>query len=423
MKMSPAAEDVLEPERDGAKGTETLRSVESVPGFKVAVVEAKIRDWEKPRNDLALIVADAPVSAAGIFTQNQVAAAPVKIDRKHLKESGGVVRAVMVNAGVANACTGREGRQNALKLIQRLAAKLKAPANQVLAASTGIIGRQLPLNSMAKGLDQALTGLGQAKPGAFARAIMTTDLRPKEAGATLNDDDGAVIAGACKGSGMIAPNMATMLAFILTNAAVSPKALKAALTETAVATFNRVSVDGDTSTNDTLLILASGVTDAPVIEKPSGKRFDRFLAGLYKVSLSLSRQIAGDGEGATKLVEIRVIGARKNKDAAAAARSIAESPLVKTAMFGNDPNWGRVIAALGRSAAKVLEEKVSLSLCGRRMFERGAPVKFDQAELSKLMKSKEVKLEVDLGLGQAEAMMLTCDFSYDYIKINADYTT
>ncbi len=402
---------------------DTLRAVENVPGFKIAAVEAKIRDWDKPRNDLALIVADAPVSAAGVFTRNQVSAAPVKIDKKHLKESGGVARAVMVNAGVANACTGREGRQNALKLIQRLATKLKAPADQILIASTGVIGRQLPMENMAQGVDKAVEALGRGKPGEFAKAIMTTDIRPKEASLILDEKEGVVIAGACKGSGMIAPNMATMLAFVLTNAAVSPKALKAALSEAAAATFNMVSVDGDTSTNDTLIVMASGVTDSPAIDKPSGKRFDKFLAGLYEVSMSLARQIAADGEGATKLVRVRVTGARKHKDAVAAARTIAESPLVKTAMFGNDPNWGRVIGALGRSAAKVDEEKVSMSLCGKRMFERGAPVKFDKAELSGLMKAKEVELDVDLGLGQDEALMLTCDFSYDYVKINADYTT
>ena len=397
--------------------------MENVPGFKIATIRAQIRDWEKPRDDLALIVADAPASTAGVFTQNQVAAAPVKIDRKHLKTSGGVARAVLVNAGVANACTGREGKQNALKCIRRVACGIKAPIEQVLVASTGVIGRQLPMERMDTGIDQALGGLGRAKPGSFAKAIMTTDLRPKEASLLLDTEDGVVISGACKGSGMIAPNMATMLAFILTNAAVSPKALKAVLTEVTGATFNMVTVDGDTSTNDSLFIMASGVTDGSAIDKPSGKRFDKFLAGVYEVAMSLSRQIAIDGEGATKLVKIRVVNAKKHKDAVAAAKTIAESPLVKTAMFGNDPNWGRIIMALGRSPAKVDESKVSMTLCGRRMFSKGAPVPFDASELSAAMKAKEVELEVDLGLGKAEAMMLTCDFSYDYVKINADYTT
>ncbi len=400
-----------------------LRALENIPGFKVATVQADIRNWDKPRHDLALIVADAPASAAGMFTQNQVAAAPVKIDKKHLKASDGIARAILVNAGVANACTGREGKRIATKNVEQIADKLKCPPEQVLVASTGVIGRQLPTEKMATGINQAFTSLGKAKPGAFAKAIMTTDIKPKEASLMLDADDGIVLSGACKGSGMIAPNMATMLAFILTNAAVSPKALRAALKETADATFNMVSIDGDTSTNDSLFIMASGMTDAPAIDKPSGKRYDKFLAGLYEISMSLSRQIAADGEGATKLVKVRVVNAKRHKDAVAAARTIAESPLVKTAMFGNDPNWGRIMMALGRSAAHVEEDKVSVSLCGRRMFSQGAPVLFDAAELSGLMKAKEIELEVDLGLGKGEALMLTCDFSYEYVKINADYTT
>ncbi|MCD8352083.1 MAG: bifunctional glutamate N-acetyltransferase/amino-acid acetyltransferase ArgJ [Planctomycetaceae bacterium] len=402
---------------------DTLRALENIPGFKVATVKADIRNWEKPRRDLAIIVADAPATAAGMFTQNQVAAAPVKIDKKHLKASDGIARAILVNAGIANACTGREGKRIATKNVEQIADKLKCPPEQVLVASTGVIGRQLPTEKMANGINQAFKDLGKAKPGDFAKAIMTTDIKPKEASLVLDTEDGIFISGACKGSGMIAPNMATMLAFILTNAAVSPKALRAALKETADATFNMVSVDGDTSTNDSLFIMASGMTDAPAIDKPSGKRYDKFLAGLYEISMSLSRQIAADGEGATKLVKVRVVNAKKHKDAVAAARTIAESPLVKTAMFGNDPNWGRIMMALGRSAATVEEDKVSVSLCGRRMFSQGAPVLFDAAELSGLMKAKEIELEVDLGLGKGEALMMTCDFSYEYVKINADYTT
>ncbi len=402
---------------------DTLRALEHVPGFKIATVPAAIRDWEKPRHDLALIAADAPAACAGVFTRNQVAAPPVKLDKKHLKASGGIARAILTNAGVANACTGREGKNNAHQCARLLAQKLKAPENHILVASTGVIGRQLPMEKMEKGIAAAAAALGKAKAGAFANAIMTTDLRPKEASLVLDPDDGTVLSGACKGSGMIAPNMATMLAYVLTNAAVSPKALRTALAEAAGATFNMVSVDGDTSTNDSLFVMASGVTDSAAIDKPSGKRFDKFLAGLYEVCMSLSRQIAADGEGATKLVKIRVTSAKKHRDAVEAARTIAESPLVKTAMFGNDPNWGRVMMALGRSAAKVDEAKTSVSLCGRKMFEKGAPVPFNAAEISSLMKAKEVDLEVDLGLGKAEALMLTCDFSYDYVKINADYTT
>ncbi len=396
-------------------------SIENVPGFSVAVVKANIRDWAKPRTDLALLIADKPASVAGVFTQNQVAAAPVKIDRKNLKSSGGLARAVLVNAGVANACTGREGKKNAHATIRQIAGNLGAPEDQVLIASTGVIGRQLPMDRMEAGIEKALAGAGKAKAGDFAKAIMTTDLRPKQASARLEGD--IVIAGACKGSGMIAPNMATMLGFLATNAAVDAKALKTALTEIAACTFNMVTVDGDTSTNDTLLVLASGKTSSRIIDKASGKRFDALVGGLSEVAMALSRQIAIDGEGATKLVNIRVTGAKKHKDAVLAARTIAESPLVKTAMFGNDPNWGRIIMALGRSPAKVDEDRVSMRLCGKPMFVSGSPVEFDAAELSRLMKAKEVDLDVDLGLGDGEAMMMTCDFSYEYVKINADYTT
>ncbi len=402
----------------------SLLALEKVPGFAIATTAASIRDWEKPRDDMALIVAAAPASAAGVFTLNQVAAAPVKIDKKHLKASDGLARAVLVNAGVANACTGAEGKENALRCVRRLAEKIGAPESQILIASTGVIGRQLPMDKMGKGIDASVAALGKAKPGAFAKAIMTTDLKPKQADAVLKElGDGVVMSGACKGSGMMAPNMATMLAFILTNASVAPKVLKTALSEVVGGTFNTVSVDGDTSTNDSLFVLASGEGGGSVIDKASGRRYDAFLEALHGVSLSLARQIAIDGEGATKLVTVKVTGAKKHKDAVAAARTVAESPLVKTAMFGNDPNWGRLMMAIGRSPAKVDEKEVSIRLCGRDMFVKGAPVPFNEKELSGLMKAKEVALEIDLGLGRAEATMLTCDFSYDYVKINADYTT
>jgi len=398
-------------------------ALDNVPGFKSATVQANIRNWEKPRHDMALLVADAPASIAGVFTQSTAAAAPVKIDKKHLKASGGIARAILVNAGVANACTGKEGKENGLANAKQIATALKVPVNQILVCSTGVIGRQLPMEKMEQGISQALKEVGKSKPGDFAKAIMTTDLRPKTASILVDGLDGVVLAGACKGSGMIAPNMATMLAFIATNAAVAPKVLKTALKDVADRTFNRVTVDGDTSTNDTLFVLASGVTGGAAIDKASGKRYDKFLEGLHEVAFSLARQIATDGEGATKLVYVRVTGAAKHKDAVAAARTIAESPLVKTAMFGNDPNWGRIMMAAGRSGAKLDEEKATVRLCGKTMYRKGKPEAFNEAELSGLMKAKEVELELDLGLGKSEAMFMTCDFSYDYVKINADYTT
>ncbi|MDR0361895.1 MAG: bifunctional glutamate N-acetyltransferase/amino-acid acetyltransferase ArgJ [Planctomycetota bacterium] len=398
-------------------------TVENVPGFRVSTAQANIRDWEAPRDDLALIVADAPATAAGVFTQSKVVAAPVKISRRHLKATGGMARAVLVNAGVANACTGKTGCENALATARRLADRLKAPPEQILVASTGVIGRQLPMDRMEAGIDQAIDAPGSAGAGAFARAIMTTDTRPKHAEAGIDGFEGVVVAGACKGSGMIAPNMATMLAFILTNAAVSPKALREATRIVADETFNRATVDGDTSTNDSLFVLASGVAGAAAVDKPSGKRFERFLEGLHDVALSLAVMLVRDGEGATKLVRVRVVGATRHRDAVTAGRTIAESPLVKTAMFGNDPNWGRIMMALGRSGVRQDESKTTVKLCGRTMFHKGRPVEFNAEELSRLMRAPDVDIEVDLGLGDGTAEFLTCDFSYDYVRINADYTT
>ncbi|MDR1534364.1 MAG: bifunctional glutamate N-acetyltransferase/amino-acid acetyltransferase ArgJ [Planctomycetota bacterium] len=402
---------------------EKTRRLEEVPGFRTAAIEAGIREWPKPRNDLALIAAESAVPTAGVFTRNQVAAAPVKLDRRHLKATGGMARAILVNAGVANACTGEGGEDDALGCARRLGAGIDVPEEQILVASTGVIGTRLSLAKMEKGIDLALASLGKTDPGDFARAILTTDLSPKEASAELDGDAGVFIAGACKGSGMIAPNMATMLAFVLTNAAVAPKALAAALKEVVASTFNLVTVDGDTSTNDSLFLMASGVTGVPAVVKDSGRRYDKFVKCLYRVCHSLSAQIARDGEGASKLVRVRVIGARRAREARAAAKTIAESPLVKTAMFGNDPNWGRIVCALGRSSARVDEGRVSLSLCGARLFEKGMPVDFNKADISNAMKTEDIELEVDLGLGKGEATVLTCDLTDGYIRINADYTT
>ncbi|MDR3211402.1 MAG: bifunctional glutamate N-acetyltransferase/amino-acid acetyltransferase ArgJ [Planctomycetota bacterium] len=405
----------------GKKGV--VRHLEEVGGFRAATLKANIRDWEKARDDLALIVADSPAAAAGVFTRSRAAAAPVTLDRRHLKASAGLARAVLVNAGVANACTGRPGAAAALASAKQLATLLGAPPEQVLVASTGVIGRQLPREKMQEGINKIVPRLGHTRPGAFARAILTTDLRPKESSQVLAGLEGAVIAGACKGSGMIAPHMATMLAFILTDAWVSPAVLQEALARTAELTFNRVTVDGDTSTNDSLFILASGNRSQARIDRAAGKNFDLFLEGLYGVSLDLARQIAFDGEGATKLVTIRVSGGASERDAKLAGRAIAESPLVKTAMFGNDPNWGRIMMAVGKSGARMVTEKTTVSLCQEVMFRQGAPVDFAPAVLSKKMRSPEVEIAVELGLGKGEAVFYTCDFSYDYVKINADYTT
>ncbi|MDR0868928.1 MAG: bifunctional glutamate N-acetyltransferase/amino-acid acetyltransferase ArgJ [Planctomycetota bacterium] len=389
--------------------------LDAVAGFHLRAIKAGIKvsgNW-----DLGLIYADAPAACAGVFTQNRAAAAPVLLDRAALKKNRGRARAVLVNAGCANACTGETGLRNARACAAQVAAGLSCSPEAVLLCSTGIIGQQLDRRVMKDGINRLLAGEGGAGAD-FTQAIMTTDTREKVAAATLKN--GARIAGVCKGSGMIAPQMATMLGFILTDAKIAPPKLQTALKAAAAESFNLVSVDGDTSTNDTLLALASGAARDGEI---TGKNYAEFYAGLSAVCKSLAEQIARDGEGATKLVRVVVKGAKSAAAARAAARRVGESPLVKTAMFGNDPNWGRIICALGNSGAQVAPEKTTIALCGKTLFKNGAPQKFAAAALSAKMQAPEVAINIDLGQGAAETEFLTCDFSYDYVKINADYHT
>ncbi len=392
---------------------------EKVPGFQVSTVSIGLKQSGNP--DLGLIVADKPAAAAGVFTTNRVKAAPVTLSRRHLNACGGRVRAILVNAGNANACTGEQGMKDARECARLVAKQVGAYSREVLLCSTGIIGRKLDMKKMRAGIE-AVAGI-RSRPGTFARAIMTTDLVLKSAGVRVKGLGDVVVAGVCKGSGMIAPNMATMLGFILTDAAVSHDALQVALREVTADTFNRVTVDGDTSTNDAVLAMASGAAGGRGISGPGGKRYRLLVDALQDVCASLAEQIAADGEGATKLVRVHVTGARSQNDARRAARTIAESPLVKTAMFGNDPNWGRVLAALGRSKAFMRERKVRLALCGEVLFEHGLPRDFDAAKISKRMRAREIRLEVDLGLSGHETEVLTCDLSYDYVRINAEYHT
>lgn len=392
---------------------------EDIRGFAVATVKAGLKASGK--EDVGLIAAERLATAAGVFTRNAVCAAPVKLCRRHLVNTGGYSRAVLVNAGCANACTGSKGWQNALRCATEVGRLLAAQPEEILVCSTGVIGKQLPMEKMLPAIAAAVKSLGRSRHGAFARAIMTTDLVPKEAAVSLHRL-GISIAGVGKGSGMIAPNMATMLAFILTDADIAPHVLQRALSEATAQTFNCVTVDGDTSTNDTALALASAAASR-CIARSSGRDYSLFAGGLREVCASLAEQIARDGEGATKLLRVCVRGGRTLHDARRAARAIAESPLVKTAIHGCDPNWGRILAAAGRSGAMVAEEKISVRLCGRCLFRRGRPLLFDSAALTKAMRGKEVTLEVDLGLGHAACEMLTCDLSYDYIRINAEYHT
>ena len=394
----------------------------SAKGFRAAGVAAEIK--YKNRNDVALIVADAPCAAAAVFTTNQVAAAPVLYDRKVVR--GGRVQAILANSGCANACTGAKGLKDAELAALTTAGELGIDPKHVLVASTGVIGRPLPMDRLLAGMKKAKAALGRTAAHGLAaeKAVMTTDTRPKEACATtVVGGKKIVVGGMSKGSGMIEPNMATMLGFITTDAAVSPAMLRRALQLAIAKSFNRLVVDGDESTNDSVFLLASGAAGNAAITK-GGADFDAFREALEAVCVSLARQMATDGEGATKFVTVTVRGAKSEKDAARAARAVAKSPLAKTSWFGRDPNWGRVLAAVGYSGAEVVDMKAEVFYDDVWAFRRGEVADAKQLEkLAKVLKKDAFEVVVDLHLGKGESSIYTCDFSLDYVHINADYTT
>lgn len=391
-------------------------------GFRAAGVAAAIK--YSGRNDVALVVADEPCTAAAVFTTNQVAAAPVVYDRKII--AGGKAQAILANSGCANACTGADGLRDAELSALATAGELGISPEHVLVASTGVIGRRLPLDRLLGGMKAAAAALGSTPAHALAaeKAVMTTDTRPKEAAVRVEIDGKKItVGGMAKGSGMIEPNMATMLGFITTDAAISRTMLKRALALALARSFNRVVVDGDESTNDSLFLLASGKAgNAPIVS--AGEDFAKFLVALETVCVSLARQMAADGEGATKFVTVTVTGASTTKDAERAARAIAKSPLAKTSWFGRDPNWGRVLAAVGYSGAKVDDAKVEIFYGRQWAYRRGEVAGEKQlAKLAKVLQADSFEITVDLHLGKGEATIYTCDFSVDYVHINADYTT
>ena len=388
-------------------------------GFSASGVAAGVK--ANAALDLAVIASDRPACAAGLFTTNLVCGAPVDVSQRHIE--GGTARAIVVNAGNANACTGERGEADALEMCRRTAAALGCDAGQVLVASTGVIGRPLAMDRIALGIDAAVDALGPEGGDDAARAIMTTDTVPKTAARTLDVGGTRVtIGGMCKGAGMIAPRLGTMLAFVTTDATLSATALGTALADAVEQTFNRVTVDGDTSTSDMVLALANGAAGAPEIQ-PGTRAFAAFASELTALCRELARKIAQDGEGATTFVTVRVDGALSDDDALRAARTVAESPLVKTAVFGNDPNWGRIAAALGRSGAQFYPHRLRIRLDDLLIFEDGQPTSFDQADAERIVGQPALTIAADLGSGSAHAEMYTCDLSYDYVRINADYTT
>ena len=394
----------------------------SAKGFRAAGVGAAIK--REGRNDVALIVADAPCAAAAVFTTNQVAAAPVLYDRKIVK--GGKIQAILANSGCANACTGEDGLKDAELAALATAGELGLDPRHVLVASTGVIGRRLPMDRLLAGMKAAAASLGRTAEHGLAaeKAVMTTDTKPKQACVTTEIGGKRVIVGGMsKGSGMIEPNMATMLGFITTDAAVTPAMLRRALLLAINRSFNSLVVDGDESTNDSVFLLASGAAGNATIAR-AGEDFSQFVEALSAVCISLARQMAKDGEGATKFVTVTVKGAANERDAERAARAVAKSPLAKTSWFGRDPNWGRVLAAVGYSGAKVIDMKAEVFYGKEWAFRFGKIADAKQLEkLAKVLKGDEFTVTVDLHLGSFESTIYTCDFSLDYVHINADYTT
>jgi glutamate N-acetyltransferase/amino-acid N-acetyltransferase len=390
-------------------------------GFRFSFATGGIKASGKP--DLALAEAPAGASAAATFTLNRMAAAPVLVGKENLKKGRGRLRAVIVNSGNANCATGAPGLRAANDTCAALARALGAAPASILPSSTGIIGVPLPVDKVLSGIPALVSGLagGEAALRSFGRAIMTTDTKPKLASASFRAGGRTVsIAGVAKGSGMIHPNMATMLVYIFCDIEASQAALKGPLKAAVDASFNAISVDGDTSTNDTVLLLASGASKVKLSSPGVMKQFSQALGG---ICASLAEQVVRDGEGAKHLVRLRVSGARTALQAREAARAVANSPLVKTAWAGCDPNWGRMFSTLGTSGAPVDPSRVSLAIGPHKVFGKGRALSFDKKAAHELLKRPEYVISIGLGLGKASAEFLTCDLTEEYIRINAEYST
>ncbi len=400
-----------------ASGT---RHITVPAGFAAAGVACGIK--RSGREDVAIIAAEKPVPCAVVTTRNQIVGAPVLWCRQVLPRGFGRMRAFVVNSGCSNVCTGARGRRDAEAMARLTARALGCRPQQVLVASTGVIGEPLPMAKVRRGIAEAAARLGRGDDAAL-RAIMTTDTREKSAVVQGRLAGRRVtVAGIAKGAGMIAPSMATMISVLTTDAAVAPAALGKALRGVAATTYNAVTIDSDTSTSDTVAVFASGAAGNAAVG-PRSRAYATFAKMLHEVCWELSRALAADGEGATRLIEVAVRGARSDADARAAAKSVADSPLVKTAVHGCDPNWGRIAMAIGKSAAKVAPEKLTIRIGGTLVFARGSRRAFDRKALAKELGRPEVVITCDLGLGSGKFTALTCDLSRDYIAINADYHT
>jgi len=373
------------------------------------------------REDLCVIHSAYPCDTGGVFTTNKVKSASVVIDQLHLQRNR--VQALTINSGNANACTGAQGFRDALLMAKLSADRLDLDPDQVLVSSTGVIGRYLPMNAIKSGIAEACGNLSPEAGDAAARAIMTTDTRPKTAQVEVDIAGATVrIGGMCKGSGMIHPNMATMLAYITTDAAVEPGLMSKLVKAIADQSFNQVTVDGDSSTNDSFLMLANGAAGNEPIG-PGSTQAEQLEAGFIQVARDLSRAIARDGEGATRLITVKVREAASDAEARTAARAVASSSLVKTAVHGGDPNWGRIVCALGYSGAELALDRLQLRVGGLVVFERGAGVDVDLSAVRRAFEQPEIEIVAALGLADGSAEAWGCDLSEEYVRINADYTT
>jgi glutamate N-acetyltransferase/amino-acid N-acetyltransferase len=408
----------------GAEATVTSGVGVCAPlGFSAGTAAADIRgSGEAQRDDIAVIASDRPCVAAGVFTRNLVKAAPVVISQLTLRRGTGI-HALVVNAGNANACTGAQGLRDTLRMCSLAADALGRDPVEVLVCSTGVIGRQMPMDRVLPGIRTAVKALRRDSGDLAARAIMTTDTVPKTASATFTVNSVEhQVGGMAKGSGMLHPNMATLLAFVTTDAAVAASDLQSLLGEVADSSFNCVTVDGDTSTNDSLITLANGAAGGPVLA-PGTKGFAALRVAFLDVCESLAEQIVADAEGATKHFRVSVTGAVDVAQARLAARTVALSPLVKTAVHGADPNWGRIVMALGRSGARFSLDRCRVDIAGTTVFERGGPVDIDLDVVSAALRRPRIDIAIELGAGDGDGHAWGCDLTADYVRINAEYTT
>lgn len=392
-----------------------LREMKVPDGFKASAVSSGIKAQGL---DLALILSEVPCKAVGLFTSNRVKAAPVLYSRSLLRR-GREFRAILANSGCANACTGEEGLEDAKTMASLVEEALGLGKHQVLVASTGVIGRRLPLEKVREAIPALIEGLSRDAFEAAARAIMTTDTRPKLVWAEVKTPRvTGTILGMAKGAGMIKPELATMLCFILTDLGGAYEDLRACLKEVVSQTFNAITVDGEQSTNDTVFLLANGLKGEIGLQD-----LGAFKNALFEVADGLARMIVSDGEGASLFVEVKIRGARDSREAKKAAMRIANSPLVKTALFGKDPNWGRIVAALGDAGVPLNPKKISVWINGIQVASKGKGTGISPQALREAMITPSVTIEVDMGRGQGEFRVYTCDFTYDYVRINAEYTT